>query len=313
MGPRSRDLMEPVLVSLNAALRGARARLEEGGVAEAALDARRLAAHALNLEPSRLAREGERSVSHEELAAIDRLVVARLEGRSVARLIGRRAFHEIELLVGPDVLEPRDDTGALVDLALGALRPALRTGRGRPLRLLDIGTGTGAVALACLHAEPELMAVGTDISGEALALARRNAARLGLGPRFQTVRSDLVGALDRSGTARFDVIVSNPPYIPSGEIASLAPEVRSDPRIALDGGADGLDLYRRIALEAPAVLTTGGTLAVEIGAGQGADVRAIMREGGWQPAGSRDDLGGHERALAFRRTVDFGERDAFGP
>ena len=299
MHARKRERAGRASRSVDAVLREARSRLHAAGIGEASLDARRLVAHALGTEPSRLVLEGRRLVGSEMAAAIDRLVAKRLEGWSVARLVGRRAFHGIDLLVAPDVLEPRDDTGALVDLVLDHAQVLARR-RDGPVRLLDIGTGSGAVALACLAAEPRLVAIGTDLSDDALALAGRNALNGGVADRFRAVRADLARHLSGTAGGRFDIVASNPPYIPTAEITSLAPEVLRDPTLALDGGEDGLDIYRRIAAELPQVVAPDGVLAVEIGAGQGEGVRAIMRGAGWREIEARADLGGHERALAFR-------------
>ena len=283
-----------------ATVRTARARLVEtlrrGGVAEPDGDARRLLAHALATEPSRLAFEGDRPLTPREVARLDRFAAQRLAGRTVARIVGHRAFHDIVLGVADGVLEPRDDTAALVELALPHVRAvAHRSGRAR---VLDVGTGTGAVALAILAAEPRAEALGTDVNPAALRLARENAGRLGLCDRFHAVRADALGGV---GGAPYDAIASNPPYIPTAAIGGLAREARADPREALDGGPDGLAFYRTLARRGAAHLAPGGLLCVEIGAGQGCDVRRIMVAAGWREAGVAPDLGGHERALAFDR------------
>ena len=270
------------------------ARLREGGVAEPAEDARRLVAHALGIEPQRLAVERDRHLTAAEADRLRDVERQRLAGRTVARIVGTRAFHDITLRVADDVLEPRDDTGVLVELTLPRLRAACERRGGA--RLLDVGVGTGAVALALLAAEPRARGEGTDINPSARRLAMANAEALGLDRRFAIADGALFGA---GRLAPYDLIVSNPPYVPSGEIAALAPEARADPREALDGGADGLDAYRALAREGARYLRADGTLAVEIGAGQGADVRTIFVADGWRAIGAATDLAGRERALAF--------------
>ena len=267
--------------------------LVEAGKREAQTEARLLVAHAAGHAPSRLAMEGEREMSAE---ASDRLAAAldqRLAGRTVGRIIGRRAFHAIELEVADDVLEPRDDTDALVELARPILeRAAAESG---DARFWDVGTGTGAIALALLAAVPSARALATDRSEAAVRLCLRNAERLDLDRRLQVKLRDALGPDDGE---RFDLIVSNPPYIPTAEIETLEPEVRRDPSLALDGGSDGLDAYRWLAAGGGR-LREGGAMAVEIGAGQGPDVRAVFRRAGWHEIASNRDLGGHERAIAF--------------
>ena len=269
--------------------------LDRAGKAGAAGEARRLVAHALGVEPARLTFEAARVLSDEEARALAAIEAERLRGRTVGRIVGRRAFHDIELAVRDRVLEPRDDTAALVELALPPLRAACDA-RGSA-SVWDIGCGSGAVVLALLAAEPRARGLGTDVSPDCVKATAGNARRLGIGPDRLTVRrADALAVAHADG---FDLVVSNPPYIPSGEVAGLAPEVLHDPRAALDGGPDGLRFYRSLARDAAARLRPDGRLAVEIGAGQGASVREIMRGHGWRFVGATSDLGGHERALAF--------------
>jgi release factor glutamine methyltransferase len=186
---------------------------------------------------------------------------------------------------------PRPETETVVEAALTAV-DALGA-RTRPLRIADLGTGSGALILALLSELPNAFGVGTDASAAALLVARDNARRLGL-TRASFVAGDMAAAL----RGPFDVIVSNPPYIASGDIATLAAEVRDfDPRLALDGGRDGLDLYRAIAAAAPALLAPGGALVVELGIGQMEPVAALFAAAGLAPAPPRPDLNGVPRAL----------------
>ena len=258
-------------------------------------DAKRLVAHAIGIDPSRLAFAFDRALTGDEAVRLALFERDRLAGRTVGRILGYRAFHDITLKVADDVLEPRDDTAALVELALPHLREACER-KGEAL-MLDAGVGAGTVVLAMLAAEPRARGVGTDRSSLSKIAAGENAKRLGLADRFTLAPSHMFGD---PTYGPYDVIVSNPPYIRSDEIERLPPEVRADPRDALDGGPDGLRFYRHFGGLGERYLVPGGVLAVEIGAGQGDDVRAIMDRHGWLDLGSMRDLGGHERALAFR-------------
>jgi release factor glutamine methyltransferase len=195
-------------------------------------------------------------------------------------------------------LVPRPDTETVVEAALAAIGPARRH---EPLRVADLGTGTGAILLALLREWPNATGLGTDIDPLAIETAQTNARTLGLEARTRFVLADFGAALNET----FDVIVSNPPYIPARDIDALEREVREfDPRRALDGGADGLDAYRAIARQAPHLLRGKGVLIVEIGAGQAADVEAIFATAGTlECAAIRHDLSGILRAVTFRRVT----------
>ena len=193
-------------------------------------------------------------------------------------------------MVTPATLDPRPDTETIIDAAL-AVMP-------RNARLLDLGTGTGAIAITLLAERPDATGMATDLSPDALAVAAENAARLGVADQLQLKEGNWFEPV--SGT--FDIILSNPPYIPAGEIAGLDPDVRNfDPALALSGGADGLDPYRIIASGAAAHLGEGGHVLVEIGAGQADDVEAIFATRGFGASGRHRDLGGHTRCLGFNR------------
>lgn len=284
------------MTTLAALHRIARARLAEAGIVDAALDARILVEELTCTSRTDLLARPEMDVSVETAAKLAATLARRIAGEPVHRILGAREFYGLRLSLSPDTLEPRPDTEALVDLALPFVTSVCEE-RGA-CRILDLGTGTGAIPLAILSVEPRANAVATDIAPGALETAKANAEALGLAEQVEFVLSDWFGGV--GGT--FDLIVSNPPYIPSAEIASLAPEVRSfDPLRALDGGADGLGPYRIIACDAERHLAPGGAVMVEIGAGQGPDVAGIFAERGFRQAGSRRDLGGHERALFFLR------------
>ena len=278
------------------------AEFKAHGIAEPAADARLLIAYALEIEPARLGIEAARKLTADEAARLKRLAGERLAGRTVGRIVGHRAFHDIVLETADDVLEPRDDTAALVDLSLRLL------GNVEAPRVWDVGVGAGTVALAILHARKDATAIGTDVSAAALVLTERNADALGVRDRLEL---ECVNGLDRRMGA-FDLIVSNPPYIRTGDIQGLGAEARVDPVLALDGGTDGLSFYRLLADRAAAHLAPGGVVAVEIGHDQGADVRGAFADRGWIVRDGECDLGGHERALAFSRPAPEASRGPGG-
>ena len=253
------------------------------------LDARVLVGHALGLDHAALVAAAAQSLG-DNAAAVAALEQRRLAGEPVARIIGAREFWGLLLAVTPAVLVPRPETETVVELAL-----SLVDDRKRSLRIADLGTGTGAILLALLSELPNATGIGTDLSPDALDVARRNAAALGLGGRARFIVSDFATGL----TGRFDLVMSNPPYVATSDIATLAREVRDhDPRLALDGGADGLAAYRAIAADAPRLI--GGHLVVEIGAGQQPDVAFLLAEKGLAIAAVRHDLYGIARAVAAR-------------
>ena len=255
------------------------------------LDARVLAGHALGLDHTALVAAAARPLG-EKAAAVAAFESRRLAGEPVSRIIGAREFWGLPLAVTPAVLVPRPETETVVELAL-----SLIADRTRRLRIADLGTGSGAILLALLHELPNAFGTGTDMSADALGVARRNAARLGLGDRAQFAVGDFATGL----AGPFDLVVSNPPYIATGEIAALSREVRDhEPHLALDGGDDGLAAYRAIAADAPRIVG-GGHLVVEIGAGQRGDVEFLFTEKGLAIAAVGHDLSGIARAVAARR------------
>ena len=262
------------------------------GIESPETDARLLMAHALGIDRAELIVNGERALKPDEIEAIDALAARRLKREPVARIFGRKEFWSLTLVVTPDVLVPRPETETVVEAALDAVvRGALQMEK---LRILDIGTGSGALLLALLSELPNAVGTGTDISAAALVVAHENAERNGLAARCRFAACDIAAGL----AGPFDLIVSNPPYVARGDIAALAPDVRDyDPAIALDGGSDGLDAYRAIAAQAPGLLAPGGKLIVELGAGQEAAVRALFTKAGLTVAPALDDLAGIPRAL----------------
>lgn len=279
---------------LDALLRRLRGTLAAAGIADAALDARLLLEHATSTDRMDMIRDPGRLVPAEAVLAAETMVSRRLAGEPVHRILGQRGFYGVTLHLSPDTLEPRPDTETLVDLVLPRLR-AIAAERGR-CRILDLGTGTGAIALALLSQIPQARAVAADIATGALAMARRNAEANGLADRFETVLSDWLE--DISG--RYDAILSNPPYITRSEYDALAPEVKDhDPPRALLAGSDGLEAYRAIAAAVTLNLEAGGIVGLEIGASQKDDVTEVFEAAGLVLIDAAKDIGGRDRALVF--------------
>lgn len=276
--------------AIAAALRAARLDTPE-------LDARLLVGEALGLDHAGLAVVAARVLSADEARRIEALARRRLAHEPVARILGRSEFWSLPLRVTPDVLDPRPDTETVVRAALAVIDA--RGPRRAVARLADLGTGSGAILLALLSELPEARGVGTDTSLAALGVARDNAGRLGLASRAGFVACDYGGAL----AGGFDLVVSNPPYIRTADIATLAPEVRDfDPRPALDGGPDGLDAYRAIAADAGRLLAPGGLIVVEVGHDQSESVVALFDTAGFAGIGDPyQDFSGHRRAVLAQR------------
>jgi release factor glutamine methyltransferase len=273
------------------------AQFRAAGIATPELDARLLVGHALSLDHAAVAAAGGRALTAGEERAIAALARRRLGHEPVARIIGTKEFWSLELRIDAATLVPRPETETLVAAALAAIEA--RGARTQKLRIADLGTGSGAILLALLTELQNAFGVGTDVSPRALAVARDNARRQGLaGAGF--VACDLAAAL----RGPFDVIVSNPPYIATDDIAGLPPEVRLyDPHGALDGGPDGLDFYRAIAASAPALLAPDGLVVVELGAGQAEPVAALFAGAGLAPSPPQPDLNGIPRALVARKRI----------
>ncbi|MBL0374730.1 peptide chain release factor N(5)-glutamine methyltransferase [Rhizobium sp. KVB221] len=284
------------MTTLTEILRDFRARLAAGGVEDPAAEARILVGGLLKLERTDFITRGDMQIGAEDAQRLANAVARRLGGEPPYRILGHRAFHGLELELSEGTLEPRPDTEILVDTVLELLKGR----QSEPLRLLDLGTGTGAICLALLSQLPNARGLGVDLSEDALATARRNAAANGLGNRFEAQASNWFEAI--CGT--FDVIVSNPPYIRSDVIPTLDREVREfDPLLALDGGEDGLAAYRVIASGASAFLNEDGFVAVETGFDQRHAVRAIFEEKGFVEAVSRQDYGRNDRVQVFRSRI----------
>jgi release factor glutamine methyltransferase len=287
-------MAEPV--TLNQAFVGAAAALRQAGIDTPELDARLLLCHATGLSHEAYIANARVELAPATLTRLDQAVTRRLKREPVSRISGSREFYGRCFTVGPQALDPRPDTETLIEAALALVE---RNGwREQPLKLLDLGTGTGCILITLLAELPQARGIGTDLSPAALGLAGANAMRLGVGARAAFVAADWLEGI----AGQFDLILSNPPYLASGEIAGLAEDVAGyDPILALDGGPDGLDAYARIAAGAPAVLAEGGRLLVEIGAGQAAQVSAMFRGAGLKldEAGSVTfDLAGRPRVVA---------------
>ncbi|WP_298958294.1 peptide chain release factor N(5)-glutamine methyltransferase [uncultured Methylobacterium sp.] len=262
------------------------------GIATAALDARILTLDLLGLSAADLALACEAPVGEAGAAALNAALARRASGEPVARILGAWEFWGLPFRLGPDTLVPRPDTETVVEAAL-----ALHPPPGEGLRLLDLGTGSGCLLVALLSEWPGATGLGIDRSELALRLARDNARRNGVGGRARFVAGDWGAALG----GRFDVVVANPPYIATRTVEGLDPEVRDhDPRLALDGGDDGLDAYRAILGQAPGLLAPGGALLVEIGYDQEAALRALAPASGLRVEAVRRDLAGHPRAVVMR-------------
>jgi release factor glutamine methyltransferase len=257
--------MTPPGPRLDATLAAAAARLRDAGVEDPRRDARLLAARVLDLAPGAVLTRGDRILSVAEAQSLEALVARRAQREPISRILGRRGFWTLDLALGPDTLDPRPDTGCIL--------------------------------LALLSERSQATGLGVDIAPGALAVARDNARALGLDDRVTFQQGNWAAGL----TGPFDLVVSNPPYIPAGDLDGLEPEVtRFDPRRALDGGPDGLDPYRILARECPPLLAGGGALAVEFGQGQEDDVAAILAAGGLAMVERRRDLAGIVRCSLHR-------------
>jgi len=267
-----------------------RDRFREAGIDNAELDARLLAQFALGLDSLGLLAVERQQASPEQIAALDALAARRLAGEPVARIAGEKEFYGLPFALNEATLVPRPETELLVDLALAWLK---RHGGGR---ILDLGTGTGVIPIAITHSAPGATAIATDLSERALAQARANAQRHGLGARIAFRQGSWFDPIEPG--EQFALILSNPPYIESAVIATLHKDVRDfDPLLALDGGPDGLAPYRVIAEKSGAHLAPGGAVMVEIGAGQGSDVAAIFGAAGFAASVIEKDLAGLDRVV----------------
>lgn len=270
-----------------------RRRLEAAGVDTPVIDARLLLEAGAGVSRLDIVTDPRRRVSEGQVEAVNTLTRRREAREPVAQIIGRKHFWTLDLAVSRDVLAPRPETELLVETALDAL--AVESAA----RVLDLGVGSGAILLAVLSERPNATGVGVDISDAALAVAQENADALGLAARVQLQRGDW-----RAPVGAFDLVVSNPPYIATRDIDGLAPEIaRYEPRVALDGGADGLDAYRAITAQVPHLIKAGGVFALEVGAGQAEAVAALAGSAGLSVEAPRRDLAGVPRVVWGRRAA----------
>ncbi len=292
--PRAEATVAPSGLNRENALAAGRAFLRRAGVEAAEDDARLLLLDACAIERLALVTGAHVAISPEQARRYQSFLDRRAGGEPVSRILGRRAFWTLDLEVRPGVLDPRGDTEALVRLAL-----RVAGGHGAPRRILDLGCGSGAILCALLSEFEAACGLGVDLSAVACAAAAANIGRCGFSGRARIAR----GNWGEGVSGPFDLIVSNPPYIPGGEIAGLDREVRDhDPRLSLDGGPDGLDAYRAIFAAAPSLLAPGAAIVVEFGFGQAEDVESLAFASGLKKVDGEQDLGGRDRAAAFTTT-----------
>lgn len=276
-------------LTLLTAWKAAQGRLKTAGIDSPSIDARLLLEAASGATRTDILTDPYRKVTPEQQSRLDAYVERRLRREPVSRILGRKGFWKIMLNVTPDVLSPRPDTEAILDVVLLHYPPH------QAFTMIDLGTGSGAILLATLAERFGARGVGTDVSTEALAVARENAANLDLDSRCDFIRTEWATGF---GDASFDLVVSNPPYIPSGDIPGLDPEVRDhDPHLALDGGEDGLTAYRELAPEIRRILKADGIFAVEIGWDQGPAVKALFEAAGFTDVIVVKDLSDRDRVV----------------
>lgn len=276
----------PTLVT---AWKAAQTRLKAGRIDSPAIDARLLLEVAAGVGRTEILTDPHRALTAEQAAAYESMIDRRLKREPVSRILGRKGFWKIMLNVTPDVLSPRPDTEAILDVVLLAYPPQAA------FQMIDLGTGSGAILLAALAERPAARGMGTDISSEAIAVAKENAANLDLDARASFLRTEWATGF---GPGTFDAVVSNPPYIPSDDIAGLDPEVSEhDPHLALDGGPDGLQAYRELAPEIRRILKPDGLFAVEIGWDQGPAVLVLFEAAGFTDVKVVKDLSNRDRVV----------------
>lgn len=289
--PDRRPALEPT--TLVKAWTTARDRLKAAQVDSPVIDARLLVEAAAGVTRADLITDPYRALSHEQAATLDTYVDRRSRREPISHILGRKGFWKIMVQVNAHVLTPRPETEVIVDHALRAFEAAER------FSVLDLGVGSGAILLAILAERPMARGLGVDVSEEALAVARENAANLGLEGRTALLRGDWTAGL---AEAEFELVVANPPYVRTGDLAGLEPEVRDhEPRLALDGGEDGLRDYQLLAPEILRVLKPGGLLLVEIGADQGEAVCALFHDAGAQGVLVLKDLSNRDRVVTGRK------------
>jgi release factor glutamine methyltransferase len=267
--------------------------LEAAGIAESRLEARLLLADAAGWALEKIIAERDAALESGVVARVERLAARRQAREPMSHILGWREFWSLRFLVTPDVLTPRPDSETLVEAVLSALPD-----RAARMRVLDLGVGSGCLLMALLHELPQATGVGVDRSARALDVARRNAQALDMAGRVDLRPGDWGEGIEET----FDVVVSNPPYVPSDDIETLDPEVSEhEPWLALDGGADGLDCYRRLAGELGYLVRPGGVVALEVGRGQAPMVARLVASAGFRAITIHEDLSGTPRVVLARR------------
>jgi release factor glutamine methyltransferase len=287
-------------MTIREALAEGTASLAASNIENPGLDSSLLLAEVLKTNRSSLIAAGNDSVSQEAVTAFRQLIKRRQSGECIAYILGRKEFYGLEFLVNPSVLVPRPDTETLVEVAKDRVQGSGVGGRRQPPRVLDLCTGSGAIAIVLKHTMLELEVWATDISAEALETAKTNAARLLPPDSIFFYQGDLYDALPprTMNPEPRTLIISNPPYVPTTEIPSLSPEVRMEPALALDGGDDGLDVIRKIVSRAPEFLCKGGTLLLEADPRQMAAIADLYKEAGFSDIQTHADLSGRERVIS---------------
>jgi len=269
------------------------ARLEAVGIAESRLEARLLLGEAAGWTLEKIVADRDAALESGVVARVERLTARRLQREPMSHVLGWREFWSLRFRITPDVLTPRPDSETLVEAVLGTLPD-----RQARLRVLDLGVGSGCLLLSLLHELPQAGGVGVDRSARALVVARQNARSLGMGGRAEFRSGDWGEGIEEV----FDVVVSNPPYVPSDDIETLDPEVSEhEPWLALDGGPDGLDCYRRLAGQLGYLVRPGGVVALEVGRGQASQVARLLSDAGFRGVVTCNDLGGIPRVVLARR------------
>lgn len=279
------------MITIKQLVDGAKARFDAKGVDEALAHAELIAAFAFNKSRTYIRAFGQNVVYEKEENLFNKIVEEKLSGKPLAHIIGEAEFMGRLFSVGPTVLIPRPETEELVEETIKNL--PLK----RPSRILDLCSGSGCIAISLAFTFPSAEIIGADISPEALQVARKNAENMNLGRKVNFVQSDIFENIE----GKFDFIISNPPYIPTDVIATLSPEVRNEPRLALDGGPDGLEVIRKIISSAPSYLEPGGLLALEIGCAQSEKVLKFFNAEEWEAPFSRKDFAGIERFIFARK------------
>ncbi|MDH5750717.1 MAG: peptide chain release factor N(5)-glutamine methyltransferase [Rhodospirillales bacterium] len=271
-------------------------RLKDAGFSESRLESRLLVAAALGIEPEMTFVHSERTLNGNEWNRLESLLTRRLKCEPMAYILGEREFWSLSFRAGPGVLVPRPDSETIIDSVLSHVPE-----RNRNWNILDLGTGSGCLLLSLLKEYPASRGTGVDVSGDALALAIGNAGDLGLSPRVEFIKENWCDGLE----GPFDIVVCNPPYIPTAEISDLSPEVsRYEPRLALDGGEDGLNCYRLLAPMLGKIISREGWAFVEIGVGQARDVSGLFIKNRLHVIDIMKDIQGIARCVILRKCQD---------